>query len=376
MPVLSTVLLSTKGEVRKANLTLTSESKLNIDILQKYFKKKDQPDCVCQYEYDNKIIFIFGYKKGKKGTENKTELPDPYSETQIFGDALVIVALSHVWDSPIPFTVEQWNSFYQMDKEEVANEDEEDDDEDEEEDEVLSEEDEKSVKDDFEDEEESLIEKEEEVEEVEEEAEINVVVKRRRAPVYTKVDTSSLKEEIPIDSEPETNTLRMKCLEWFSFLEEKFGKEEIRSLEKGIFNASYQFAHKLYIPRNWKSQQFIEVYRQNARSVLSNIHPKSPVKNQRLYMRVLEGEFKLSDIPFMTSYEMFPENWFELKDKLIQREQKILEGNKSRATDQFKCRRCNKRECTYYELQTRSADEPMTIFITCLNCGKEWRQGG
>jgi transcription elongation factor S-II len=90
----------------------------------------------------------------------------------------------------------------------------------------------------------------------------------------------------------------------------------------------------------------------------------------------LEGEFELSAIPFMSSYEMYPEKWFELKDKLMQREQKILEGNKSRATDQFKCRRCGKRECTYYELQTRSADEPMTIFIMCLNCGKEWRQGG
>ena len=92
--------------------------------------------------------------------------------------------------------------------------------------------------------------------------------------------------------------------------------------------------------------------------------------------RILESELKLTDIPFMTSYDVFPEKWFALKDKLIQREQKILEGNKSRATDQFKCRRCNKRECTYYELQTRSSDEPMTIFITCLNCGKEWHQGG
>jgi transcription elongation factor S-II len=112
------------------------------------------------------------------------------------------------------------------------------------------------------------------------------------------------------------------------------------------------------------------------RSVFSNIHPESPVMNPRLLTRVLEGEFPLHEIPTMTSYEMFPEKWFELRDKQLQREQKILEGNKSRATDQFKCRRCNKRECTYYELQTRSADEPMTCFISCLNCGKEWRQGG
>jgi transcription elongation factor S-II len=55
-------------------------------------------------------------------------------------------------------------------------------------------------------------------------------------------------------------------------------------------------------------------------------------------------------------------------------EQKLLEGNKGSATDRFKCNRCGKRECTYYEMQTRSADEPMTIFVNCLNCGKRWRQ--
>ena len=155
----------------------------------------------------------------------------------------------------------------------------------------------------------------------------------------------------------------------------QISNEQIRSLEKSIFEATNQFSQKNYVVRSWKSQQFIEIYKQNFRSVVNNLHPDSPVKNPRLLSRVLEGEFELSIIPFMSSYEMFPEKWFELKDKLVQREQKILEGNKSRATDQFKCRRCNKRECTYYELQTRSADEPMTIFSTCLNCGKEWRQG-
>jgi len=46
---------------------------------------------------------------------------------------------------------------------------------------------------------------------------------------------------------------------------------------------------------------------------------------------------------------------------------------KSAATDEFKCYKCQKRQCTYYQLQTRSADEPMTTFITCLNCGNRWK---
>eukprot|EP00960_Hanusia_phi_P069093 767000-Hanusia_phi.AAC.4 len=33
-------------------------------------------------------------------------------------------------------------------------------------------------------------------------------------------------------------------------------------------------------------------------------------------------------------------------------------------SDLFLCRRCQKRKCTYYQMQTRSADEPMTTFVT------------
>jgi DNA-directed RNA polymerase subunit M/transcription elongation factor TFIIS len=376
MTILSTVLLSIKGEARKANLQLGTNSEINIETIQKYFKKKDEPEMACYYEYDNKIIFIFGYKKGKKGTENKTELPDPYSSTVLFGDILVIVSLSNKWESPIPFTVEQWTTFYNSLMGISEKNIEEDDEEDEEvEDEEEEEEEEIEDKEDVFEDEEEIIEKTSIIED-EEVEEIPVVVKRKRAAVHPKVDTNGLKEEIPITSEPESNKLRILCINNLKFLEDKFSKEDIRALERGIFETTHNFAQKNYIARNWKTPQFIEIYRQNVCSVFSNIHPDSPVKNPRLLTRVLEGEFKLSVIPSMTSYEMFPEKWFELRDKQLQREQKILEGNKSRATDQFKCRRCGKRECTYYELQTRSADEPMTIFITCLNCGKEWRNGG
>ena len=43
-------------------------------------------------------------------------------------------------------------------------------------------------------------------------------------------------------------------------------------------------------------------------------------------------------------------------------------------TDIFRCRKCGNRKCIYYEVQTRSADEPMTQFITCLTCNNRWKQ--
>jgi transcription elongation factor S-II len=377
MTNLSTVSLTSKGEVKKVNLTLSSEATITLDTLQKFFKKKDKPEKVANYEYDRKVIFVFGYVKGKKGTESKAVLPEPFDEIKLFGDAIVLASTNDSWDCPVPFTTDQWNQFIQEDEEQEDDEEEEEEEEDQED--VLSTADDESVKDDYdESDSDNSIDEKGDIEEIEEADEVEqpVVAKKRRAPVYNKVDTNALKEEIDLLSEPESQPLRIKALSSFTFLEEYFPKETIRLLEKNIFEASYHFAQKQYIARTWKSPQFIEIYRQILRSTLFNLHPESPVKNQRLLKRVIDGEFSLESIPHMTSYELFPENWFELKDKLLQREQKILEGNKSRATDQFKCRRCHKSECTYYELQTRSADEPMTIFITCLNCGKEWRQGG
>lgn len=328
---------------------------------------------------EERHLSLFGYTKGKKGTENKTVLPPPYSDAVLYGDIIVIYHLGE-WAQPLPYTIEQWMAFYQQERatgDEKENEEEEDSDveedkdkeKEEEEEEVEEEEDEDTEKDEFED---LVVDGGEDPE-----PEPEPVRKPRRSAAYQKLDPSALKQEIAIDQAPDVQPLRMLCLRNLSFLEqESFTHEEIISLERSIFETTFLHAQKNYIPLNWRAPLFCEAYRQTVRRILCNIHPKSPVNNPRLLHRVRTGEMTLSMLPTLTSYEMFPENWFALKDKLLQREQKILEGNKSRATDQFECRRCHKRECTYYELQTRSADEPMTIFITCLNCGKEWRQGG
>ena len=39
-----------------------------------------------------------------------------------------------------------------------------------------------------------------------------------------------------------------------------------------------------------------------------------------------------------------------------------------------KCKYCSSNELVFAQKQTRSGDEPMTIFIRCVNCGKQWRQ--
>ena len=52
----------------------------------------------------------------------------------------------------------------------------------------------------------------------------------------------------------------------------------------------------------------------------------------------------------------------------------IIEDEEDEYTcDMFTCGKCGTQKTKYYTKQTRSADEPETIFITCEN-GHRWRQ--
>lgn len=49
--------------------------------------------------------------------------------------------------------------------------------------------------------------------------------------------------------------------------------------------------------------------------------------------------------------------------------------DKSSGVDSFECEKCGERNAYYFQQQTRGADEPMTVFVTCLECGNKWRDG-
>jgi transcription elongation factor S-II len=151
-------------------------------------------------------------------------------------------------------------------------------------------------------------------------------------------------------------------------------EEEVQLLERCIYNTTIRRANERHVGRTWSHKPFGELYRMIAKTIAANFHPSSYVKNTELFERWRAGETSFEDICNMDSYQMFEARWRDNFVAQQAQEKRQLEGNRAMATDRFTCTRCWKKECTYYEMQTRSADEPMTIFITCLNCGKHWRQ--
>jgi transcription elongation factor S-II len=147
-----------------------------------------------------------------------------------------------------------------------------------------------------------------------------------------------------------------------------------KQVEKQLYNSSIRLAKSRYIKRQWSNKVFKQLYISKIRSFYSNVSDTSYIQNPHFKQKILNGEIKIDQISNLSVYDIYPENWSQLLDEKIQRDKLKYEMKPTAMTDQFKCRKCSSRSCSYYEVQTRSADEPMTQFITCLDCGCRWKQ--
>jgi transcription elongation factor S-II len=160
-------------------------------------------------------------------------------------------------------------------------------------------------------------------------------------------------------------------------IQEKTGVDDLvaKDVEVGIYNWCIQFADDNKVNKSWTNAKFANLYLQKARSVVTNMDKHSYVQNDRLVTRLEEKEFLPHDIPFMKPENCFPERWKTTIDAYMKKYENAYENKVVAMTDMFICGKCRKRECTYYEIFSRSADEPAVIHIRCVNCGNSWKIG-
>lgn len=141
----------------------------------------------------------------------------------------------------------------------------------------------------------------------------------------------------------------------------------VSNLEKGIFNYSLKHAEKINVVKKWDNIYFVKIYVNRLRTIRSNL------KDEKLFESIISKKIKAHEVAFMTHQEMQPDNWSELLELKKIRDENKYEPKLEASTDDFKCWKCKSKKCTYYQLQTRSADEPMTTFVSCLDCGNRWK---
>ena len=139
------------------------------------------------------------------------------------------------------------------------------------------------------------------------------------------------------------------------------------NLEKGIFNYSLKEADQRKIVKKWDNQYFVQIYLNRLRSIYINCKPN-------IIEQINNGTIQPHVVAFMTHQELCPEKWDKMISEKCKRDKNKFETTIEASTDTFTCRKCKSKKCTYTQIQLKSADEPMTTFIQCIDCGNRWKQ--
>lgn len=133
-----------------------------------------------------------------------------------------------------------------------------------------------------------------------------------------------------------------------------------KNIEISIYNWALNYASKRNIDKDWDNFLFKHVYVTRSMFV---------IKNMELFPHVIDTIVEQKESRKIGTLDFYE---YQTNTKQPQENQSDKETNQEES-GLFQCRKCKSRNTTYYSLQTRSADEPMTNFITCKNCGNRWK---
>ena len=200
------------------------------------------------------------------------------------------------------------------------------------------------------------------IEEVEEEPEEEVPVKREtKSARPTVVRSKNVFVDCPIRDKVRENLSEVTMVS--------------AELETAVLQYVHDAALKEGIDVDWKNRVFWNMYRSRAISVYENLRGlQSYVQNNENWLEKLNaGTITAKAFVDMSAVDLCPTRWKEAIEKIIEAEKKLYSKNDS-ASIFLWCSSCKKKsKCDYYQMQTRSADEPMTTFVTCLECDRRWK---
>lgn len=113
-------------------------------------------------------------------------------------------------------------------------------------------------------------------------------------------------------------------------------------------------------------------YRNKMRSLYMYLKdPKNPTLRSQVVLKKISSERLRTMKPQEMANDELKKHMEELEKQNLFNAQSAQEQRAT--TDRFTCGKCKQKKVSYYQLQTRSADEPLTTFCTCEACGNRWK---
>jgi len=136
-------------------------------------------------------------------------------------------------------------------------------------------------------------------------------------------------------------------------------KKIAQQVEESIYQWSLEYIETNMIPEFMSDN----IYQDKVNEIIQNLDTKF---NPNLLKRIKSNKIDATKIAFAKPEELFPEKYEEiLKKKAIEKAKKENQAS----SNLFKCPKCKARKSRVEQRQTRSGDEPVTTFVTCLECG-------
>lgn len=144
--------------------------------------------------------------------------------------------------------------------------------------------------------------------------------------------------------------------EILNFLSKKFKPELAILIEKSIYTFSNKYADENNTP--FLIEQIYQSKSDELKCLLTN-------KNlEFLTKKIKEKEIDPLNIAFLKPKDID----FEKYGDIFKKKETLEKQSQPKGSDVYECEKCKKRNCSIREQQTRSGDEPATVYITCLEC--------
>lgn len=137
-------------------------------------------------------------------------------------------------------------------------------------------------------------------------------------------------------------------------------KKNSKVIELSIYNFSIDYANLNDTP-----SLIEQIYESKSEEIINLLNDKEIY----LFKAIKEGVIDVSKIGFMKPTELNPDKYNKIINKKKKEEDKI---NNQATSTVYTCKKCKKNKCQVTQRQTRSADEPATTFVTCIECGYEF----
>mmetsp|Transcript_50199 Transcript_50199/g.92739 ORF Transcript_50199/g.92739 Transcript_50199/m.92739 type:complete len:328 (+) Transcript_50199:68-1051(+) len=185
----------------------------------------------------------------------------------------------------------------------------------------------------------------------------------------------------PVSDDKKTTDLRDKVRQK---LIEAMGKEEQEIESKDEKDGDEEQRDPVTLAKELEEALYVQLlevkgekeYSNQARAVIWNLKDK---KNHTFRFKLSVGFFKPEQVPTLTAEEMASDEKNAERTKIRQDAAEAIQSDwairhgATRISGMFTCGKCKGTRTTYFQMQTRSSDEPMTTFVTCLTCGNRWK---